>query len=81
MIGRFLIGDGSNVLHFVVGRKREIESYGVVIRDSFSEKEADVSYFLRVFNVDVVDSVSALEVGNDGLTGDHESERKGHLYD
>lgn len=69
VIRRLLIGNGSQVLHLIVRRKREVESNGVIVRNAIGEEEADVGDLFGVVKVDVVDSVGALEVGDQRHAG------------
>ncbi len=58
----------SEVLHLLVGRGWERNGESVVFRQWGSESETDAKYFCRVFDVDVVDSVIEVEVGNRSLS-------------
>lgn len=69
VVRRLLIGNGAQVLHLIVRRKREVESDGVVVGNAICEEETDVGDLFGVVKVNVVDSVSALEVGDERHAG------------
>ncbi len=55
----------------MVGWGRERDGEGIVFRQWSGESETDTEYLCWVFDVDVVDAVVEVKVGNRGLTGDN----------
>ena len=78
-IGGSFVGHCPQILHFVVGRQREVERNGEVFGDGLGEEERNVSDGFGVGDVDVEDVVSAVHASEQWLAGNQQRERQTHL--